>query len=136
MKASPSPSQRQRCLLGMNVVLGISLLGTSAGALSGCSAVDGLGAIGFGSSDSSSAVEAKRLPPGQVITKTPFPVNAPARAQRVVFSSTGARDHRQTAVSGTILQPYARWSEKSPRPLAVIAPGTLGMADNLSLIHI
>lgn len=111
------------------MVLGISLIGTSAGGISGCSAVDGLGSIDFGSSDSDSST-VKRLPPGQVITKTPFPVNAPARAQRVVFSSTGARDHRQTAVSGTILQPYAHWSEKSPRPLAVIAPGTLGMADN------
>lgn len=111
------------------MVLGISLFGTSAGVLAGCSAVDGLGAIDFGSSDSDSSA-VKRLPPGQVITQTPFPVNAPARAQRVVFSSTGARDHRQTAVSGTVLQPYARWSEKSPRPLAVIAPGTLGMADN------
>lgn len=111
------------------MVLGVALLGSSVGTLGGCSAVDGLGATGFGSSDSDSST-VKRLPPGQVITKTPFPVNAPARAQRVVFSSTGARDHRQTAVSGTILQPYARWSEKSPRPLAVIAPGTLGMADN------
>lgn len=136
MKASPSPSQRQRCLLGLSkrrialsVVLGISLIGTSAGVLAGCSAVDGLGPIDFGSSDSDSST-VKRLPPGQVITQTPFPVNAPARAQRVVFSSTGARDKRQTAVSGTILRPYARWSEESPRPLAVIAPGTLGMADN------
>ena len=111
------------------MVLGISLIGTSAGVLAGCSAVDGLGSIDFGSPDSDSST-VKRLPPGQVITQTPFPVNAPARAQRVVFSSTGARDHRQTAVSGTVLQPYARWSEKSPRPLAVIAPGTLGMADN------
>ncbi|OFT69512.1 triacylglycerol lipase [Corynebacterium sp. HMSC14B06] len=111
------------------MVLGISLIGTSAGGISGCSAVDGLGSIDFGSSDSDSSA-VKRLPPGQVITQTPFPVNAPPRAQRVVFSSTGARDHRQTAVSGTVLQPYARWSEKSPRPLAVIAPGTLGMADN------
>ena len=111
------------------MVLGISLIGTSAGVLAGCSAVDGLGSIDFGSPDSDSST-VKRLPPGQVITQTPFPVNAPARAQRVVFSSTGARNHRQTAVSGTVLQPYARWSEKSPRPLAVIAPGTLGMADN------
>ncbi|KAA9226549.1 alpha/beta fold hydrolase [Corynebacterium amycolatum] len=110
-------------------MLGVALLGSSVGTLGGCSAVDGLGATGFGSSDSDSST-VKRLPPGQVITRTPFPVNAPARAQRIVFSSTGARDHRQTAVSGTILQPYARWSEKSPRPLAVIAPGTLGMADN------
>lgn len=111
------------------MVLGVALLGSSVGTLGGCSAVDGLGTTGFGSSDSDSST-VKRLPPGQVITQTPFPVNAPARAQRVVFSSTGARDHRQTAVSGTVLQPYARWSEKSPRPLAVIAPGTLGMADN------
>lgn len=136
MNATPHRSQRQRCLFGarkrriaLSAVLGVALLGSSVGTLSGCSAVDGLGAIGSGSSDSDSST-VKRLPPGQVITKTPFPVNAPARAQRVVFSSTGARDHRQTAVSGTILQPYARWSEKSPRPLAVIAPGTLGMADN------
>lgn len=111
------------------MVLGISLFGTSAGVLGGCSAVNGLGVIGFGSSDSDSST-VKRLPPGQVITQTPFPINAPARAQRIVFSSTGARDHRQTAVSGTVLQAYARWSEESPRPLAVIAPGTLGMADN------
>ncbi|MFW9177384.1 lipase family protein [Corynebacterium amycolatum] len=136
MNASLHRSQRQRCLFGaskrriaLSMVLGISLIGTSAGGISGCSALDGLGAIDFGSSDSDSSA-VKRLPPGQVITQTPFPVNAPARAQRVVFSSTGARDHRQTAVSGTVLQPYARWSEKSPRPLAVIAPGTLGMADN------
>lgn len=111
------------------MVLGISLFGTSAGVLGGCSAVNGLGVIGFGSWDSDSST-VKRLPPGQVITQTPFPINAPARAQRIVFSSTGARDHRQTAVSGTVLQAYARWSEESPRPLAVIAPGTLGMADN------
>ncbi|WP_287535454.1 lipase family protein, partial [Corynebacterium sp.] len=136
MNASLHRSQRQRCLFGaskrriaLSTVLGVALLGSSVGTLGGCSAVDGLGATGFGSSDSDSST-VKRLPPGQVITKTPFPVNTPARAQRVVFSSTGARDHRQTAVSGTILQPYARWSEKSPRPLAVIAPGTLGMADN------
>lgn len=136
MNASSHRFQRQRCLFGarkrriaLSAVLGVALLGSSVGTLGGCSAVDGLGATGFGSSDSDSST-VKRLPPGQVITKTPFPVNAPARAQRVVFSSTGARDHRQTAVSGTILQPYAHWSEKSPRPLAVIAPGTLGMADN------
>ncbi|WP_239663044.1 lipase family protein [Corynebacterium sp. 805_CJEI] len=136
MNATPHRPQRQRCLFGaskrriaLSTVLGVALLGSSVGTLGGCSAVDGLGATGFGSSDSDSST-VKRLPPGQVITKTPFPVNTPARAQRVVFSSTGARDHRQTAVSGTILQPYARWSEKSPRPLAVIAPGTLGMADN------
>ena len=138
MNATPHRPQRQRCLFGaskrriaLSTVLGVALLGSSVGTLGGCSAVDGLGATGFGSSDSDSST-VKRLPPGQVITKTPFPVNTPARAQRVVFSSTGARDHRQTAVSGTILQPYARWSEKSPRPLAVIAPGTLGMADNCS----
>lgn len=146
MNATPHRPQRQRCLFGaskrrtgshgirrraipLSAVLGVALLSSSVGTLGGCSAVDGLGATGFGSSDSDSST-VKRLPPGQVITKTPFPVNAPARAQRVVFSSTGARDHRQTAVSGTVLQPYARWSEKSPRPLAVIAPGTLGMADN------
>ncbi|WP_224784276.1 lipase family protein [Corynebacterium amycolatum] len=136
MNASSHRFQRQRCLFGarkrriaLSAVLGVALLGSSVGTLGGCSAVDGLGATGFGSSDSDSST-VKRLPPGQVITRTPFPVNAPARAQRIVFSSTGARDHRQTAVSGTILQPYARWSEKSPRPLAVIAPGTLGMADN------
>ncbi|WP_256700339.1 lipase family protein [Corynebacterium amycolatum] len=136
MNATPHRPQRQRCLFGaskrriaLSAVLGVALLSSSVGTLGGCSAVDGLRATGFGSSDSDSST-VKRLPPGQVITKTPFPVNAPARAQRVVFSSTGARDHRQTAVSGTILQPYARWSEKSPRPLAVIAPGTLGMADN------
>ncbi|EYT62698.1 lipase [Dietzia sp. UCD-THP] len=50
-------------------------------------------------------------------------------AQRIMYTSVGSRD-QQIAVTGTYLQPRAPWAGPGPRPLAVLAPGTQGMADH------
>lgn len=132
LRARPAKDTQHRTATS-RVVAGLAAVSlVIAGALGGCAdASNSRSESDAGPDDNPSAASpGVSHASGQVVTKTGFKVNAPARAQRIVFTSTGARDKRQTALSGTVLQPYNRWTKDSVRPLAVIAPGTLGMADN------
>lgn len=52
-------------------------------------------------------------------------VAAPARAQRLMYVSTGLSGE-QTAVTGTLLTPALPWLGKGQRPLVSFAVGTQG----------
>lgn len=67
---------------------------------------------------------------GEVITKSNLPVKFNARVSRIVFASSKSNPNRRSAVSGAVLESSKPWPGPGPRPLAVIAPGTLGMADH------
>lgn len=69
--------------------------------------------------------------PGDVVTQMPLHVTSPSveRARRIVYASRDAHGG-QAVVSGSVLEPAARWTGDGPRPLLVIAPGTQGSADN------
>nr|WP_120491764.1 lipase family protein [Corynebacterium lactis] len=71
-----------------------------------------------------------RAEAGNVITAAELPVRFDAHAQRVVFTSSKANPDIASTVSGALLSSSAAWNGPGPRPLAVIAPGTLGMADH------
>lgn len=74
--------------------------------------------------------------PGDLIRSAPFnfyldpmrKIKAPARAQRVMYVSTGL-DGAKTAVTGSILTPTTRWLGRGPRPVVSYAVGTQGMGD-------
>lgn len=74
--------------------------------------------------------------PGKIVATMDFRSIAPARTQRVVFHSKAA-DETPTAVSGTLLWSNTEWKgfpnhpeSAKKTPLAIIAPGTLGMSDH------
>lgn len=69
--------------------------------------------------------------PGNVVTEMPLAVDSPgvAAARRIVYASTDAHG-ASNVVSGSVLEPVAKWTGDGPRPLLVIAPGTQGTADN------
>ncbi|KHL19292.1 secretory lipase [Mumia flava] len=52
----------------------------------------------------------------------------PGTATRLMYKSTDANDE-PVAVTGAYIEPAARWSGWGPRPLVVLAPGTLGQGD-------
>ncbi|MFL4952538.1 lipase family protein [Streptomyces sp. MMS24-I31] len=52
----------------------------------------------------------------------------PGRATRLMYKSTDSAD-RPVAVTGAYIEPTARWNGGGPRPLVVVAPGTLGQGD-------
>src|SRR5690606_11308608 len=69
--------------------------------------------------------------PGTVVTEMPLAVDSPsvAAARRIVYASTDAHG-ASNVVSGSVLEPVAKWTGDGRRPLLVIAPGTQGTADN------
>jgi alpha-beta hydrolase superfamily lysophospholipase len=52
----------------------------------------------------------------------------PGRATRVMYKSTDAGGG-PVAVTGAYIEPTARWTGSGPRPLVVVAPGTMGQGD-------
>lgn len=57
-----------------------------------------------------------------------MPNQWPGDAQRVMYASR-YQDGTPAAVTGTYVQPTARWSGKGPQPTVVIGPGTIGQGD-------
>ncbi|MFI2646024.1 lipase family protein [Streptomyces sp. NPDC018610] len=52
----------------------------------------------------------------------------PGRATRLMYKSTDANGS-PVAVTGAYIEPAARWQGGGPRPLVVVAPGTMGQGD-------
>ncbi|MEU6478630.1 lipase family protein [Streptomyces sp. NPDC047017] len=52
----------------------------------------------------------------------------PGRATRLMYKSTDANGG-PVAVTGAYIEPTARWQGSGPRPLVVVAPGTMGQGD-------
>ncbi|MFI1509382.1 alpha/beta fold hydrolase [Streptomyces sp. NPDC020597] len=52
----------------------------------------------------------------------------PGTATRLMYKSTDSAG-RPTAVTGAYIEPSARWKGRGPRPLAAVAPGTMGQGD-------
>ncbi|MFD8612467.1 lipase family protein [Streptomyces sp. NPDC059631] len=52
----------------------------------------------------------------------------PGRATRLMYKSTDANG-APVAVTGAYIEPTARWKGGGPRPLVVVAPGTMGQGD-------
>ncbi|MFE9174424.1 lipase family protein [Streptomyces kebangsaanensis] len=52
----------------------------------------------------------------------------PGRATRLMYKSTDSTG-RPVAVTGAYIEPTARWKGTGPRPLVVVAPGTMGQGD-------
>ncbi|GHF94375.1 lipase family protein [Streptomyces thermodiastaticus] len=52
----------------------------------------------------------------------------PGRATRLMYKSTDANGE-PVAVTGAYIEPTARWTGSGPRPLVVVAPGTMGQGD-------
>ncbi|WIM92771.1 lipase family protein [Actinoplanes oblitus] len=55
----------------------------------------------------------------------------PGRATRIMYRSTDSTG-RPVAVTGSYLEPAAPWLGLGPRPLVVLAPGTMGQGDQCS----
>jgi dienelactone hydrolase len=62
----------------------------------------------------------------------------PGTATRLMYTTTDSTGHT-AAVTGAYIEPAARWSGGGTRPLAVVAPGTMGQGDqcapSLALEH-
>lgn len=52
----------------------------------------------------------------------------PGRATRLMYKSTDANG-APVAVTGAYIEPAAQWRGEGPRPLVVVAPGTMGQGD-------
>ncbi|MFF3203683.1 alpha/beta fold hydrolase [Streptomyces sp. NPDC002962] len=52
----------------------------------------------------------------------------PGTATRLMYKSTDSAG-RPMAVTGAYIEPTARWTGSGPRPLVVVAPGTMGQGD-------
>lgn len=57
-----------------------------------------------------------------------IPGPLPGRATRLMYKSTDA-DGLPVAVTGAYIEPRADWKGEGPRPLVVVAPGTMGQGD-------
>ncbi|GIE32679.1 triacylglycerol lipase [Actinoplanes italicus] len=55
----------------------------------------------------------------------------PGRATRIMYKSTDSSG-QPVAVTGAYVEPAARWRGSGPRPLVVLAPGTMGQGDQCS----
>ncbi|MFC7535114.1 lipase family protein [Actinoplanes sp. GCM10030250] len=55
----------------------------------------------------------------------------PGRATRIMYKSTDSNG-RPVAVTGAYVEPAASWRGAGPRPLTVLAPGTMGQGDQCS----
>ncbi|WOC12561.1 putative inactive lipase [Gordonia sp. MP11Mi] len=52
----------------------------------------------------------------------------PGTATRLMYSST-LQNGKPTAVTGTVIEPTAKWNGKGERPTVVVGPGTVGQGD-------
>ncbi|BBA95457.1 putative lipase [Actinacidiphila reveromycinica] len=52
----------------------------------------------------------------------------PGTATRIMYKSTDSND-KPVAVTGAYIEPSAPWKGPGPRPLVVVAPGTMGQGD-------
>uniref|UniRef100_UPI0035565BA8 lipase family protein n=1 Tax=Gordonia zhenghanii TaxID=2911516 RepID=UPI0035565BA8 len=52
----------------------------------------------------------------------------PGTATRMMYTST-LQNGKPTAVTGTVVEPTARWTGKGERPTVVVGPGTVGQGD-------
>ncbi|MCM1971657.1 MULTISPECIES: lipase family protein [Streptomyces] len=55
----------------------------------------------------------------------------PGKATRLMYKSTDSNG-RPVAVTGAYIEPSAAWKGDGPRPLVVVAPGTMGQGDQCS----
>ncbi|MFI7662762.1 lipase family protein [Micromonospora parva] len=55
----------------------------------------------------------------------------PGQATRIMYKTTDSSG-QPAAVTGAYIEPSARWSGSGPRPLVVVAPGTMGQGDQCS----
>ncbi|GLW50582.1 triacylglycerol lipase [Streptomyces sp. NBRC 14336] len=55
----------------------------------------------------------------------------PGRATRLMYKSTDSNG-KPVAVTGAYIEPSAAWKGGGPRPLVVVAPGTMGQGDQCS----
>ncbi|HKT04080.1 MAG TPA: lipase family protein [Rugosimonospora sp.] len=55
----------------------------------------------------------------------------PGRATRLMYKSTDSNG-APVAVTGAYIEPTAAWTGNGPRPLVVVAPGTMGQGDQCS----
>ena len=66
------------------------------------------------------------IPGAEALTDHAVPFSTDAH--RIMYRSTGARN-QPVGVTGAYLQPRAPWTGGGTRPLAVVAPGTVGQGD-------
>ncbi|WP_132992423.1 lipase family protein [Gordonia zhaorongruii] len=52
----------------------------------------------------------------------------PGTATRIMYTST-RQDDKPVAVTGTVVEPTAKWNGKGERPTVVLGPGTIGQGD-------
>ncbi|MGO3326869.1 lipase family protein [Gordonia sp. (in: high G+C Gram-positive bacteria)] len=52
----------------------------------------------------------------------------PGTATRIMYTST-LQNGKPTAVTGTVVEPTAKWTGKGERPTVVVGPGTVGQGD-------
>ncbi|AEV84016.1 triacylglycerol lipase [Actinoplanes sp. SE50] len=55
----------------------------------------------------------------------------PGTATRIMYKSTDSTGH-PVAITGAYVEPSAAWNGPGPRPLVVLAPGTMGQGDQCS----
>lgn len=78
---------------------------------------------------------------GELVRTEPLPLGAglsipgigslPGTATRVMYKTTD-NNGDPAAVTGAYIEPFAAWSGPGARPLAVVAPGTMGQGDQCS----
>ncbi|QRY62642.1 lipase [Gordonia sp. PDNC005] len=70
-----------------------------------------------------------RTQPSSLLLQIPGIKNQwPGTATRIMYTST-LQNGKPTAVTGTVVEPTARWQGKGVRPTVVIGPGTVGQGD-------
>jgi Secretory lipase len=73
-----------------------------------------------------------RTEPLHLALRLPGPTGPlPGRATRLMYKTTDSAG-RAVAVTGAYLEPTRAWPGGGPRPLAVLAPGTMGQGDQCS----
>src|SRR4051812_49131764 len=77
---------------------------------------------------------------GSLIRSEPLPLalslpgigsTLPGAATRIMYKSTDSNGN-PVAVTGAYIEPAASWAGHGPRPLVVLAPGTMGQGDQCS----
>jgi len=77
---------------------------------------------------------------GALVRSEPLPLalslpginsSLPGSAVRIMYRSTDSNGN-PVAVTGAYLEPAADWTGTGPRPLVVLAPGTMGQGDQCS----
>ncbi|WP_447811107.1 lipase family protein [Williamsia sp. M5A3_1d] len=78
------------------------------------------------SSEPGSIIKSRGTPIFLQIPADPRPF--PGAATTIMYSSK-LQDGSRAAVTGTVIEPFAPWRGKGPRPTIVMAPGTIGQGD-------